>query len=181
SAERFTEWINSLGSDRDSDISKEKLKALFSIEGDRKLLASILTEPKEVKAIAKTVADKWNLPEMAIELKYENYIRDCLNNVPKKIDTVAFGRTIPNKNRPWLPSESDVPITTVFPDELLTLEKLFKGITHLRSTKELAEFYRKRPTLEKPRYLVSSGLFKHEKLTQAVTEIPLYERLKLKY
>lgn len=65
SAERFTEWINSLGSNRDSDISKEKLKALFSIEGDRKLLASILTEPKEVKAIAKTVADKWNLPEVS--------------------------------------------------------------------------------------------------------------------
>ncbi|XP_023305602.2 uncharacterized protein LOC111687396 [Lucilia cuprina] len=181
SAERFTEWINSLGSNRDSDISKEKLKALFSIEGDRTLLASILTEPKEVKAIAKTVADKWNLPEMAIELKYENYIRDRLKNVPKKINTVAFGRTIPVKDRPWMPADSDDPIATVYPEELLSLEKLFKGITHLRSTKELAEFYKKRPGLEKPRYLVSAGLFKSKTKTQAATEVPLYERLKLKY
>ncbi|KAM7348590.1 uncharacterized protein ACRADG_007864 [Cochliomyia hominivorax] len=181
SAERFTEWINSLGSNRDSDMSKEKLKALFSIEGDRKLLASILTEPKEVKAIAKTVADKWNLPEMAIELKYENYIRDRLKHVPKKINTVAFGRTIPVKDRPWLPGDYDEPIKTVYPEELLSLEKLFKGITHLRSTKELAEFYKKHPELEKPRYLVSAGLFKRKSKAQTVTEIPLYEKLKLKY
>lgn len=46
-------------------MSKEELKALFSIEADRKLLASIITEPKEVKAIAKTVADKWNMPEVS--------------------------------------------------------------------------------------------------------------------
>lgn len=118
---------------------------------------------------------------MAIELKYENYIRNRLKNVPKKINTVAFGRTIPVKDRPWLPSDSDEPITTVFPDDLLSLEKLFKGITHLRSTKELAEFYRKHSNLEKPRYLVNAGLFKHKKTAQAVTEVPLYERLKLKY
>lgn len=118
---------------------------------------------------------------MAIELKYENYIRHRLKNVPKKINTVAFGRTIPVKDRPWLPSDYDEPIATVYPEELLSLEKLFKGITHLRSTKELAEFYKKRPNLEKPRYLVSAGLFKKKAKTQTVTEVPLYERLKLKY
>lgn len=118
---------------------------------------------------------------MAIELKYENYIKDSLKNVPKKVNTVAFGRTIPMKDRPWLPSDKDEPITTVYPEELLSLEKLFKGITHLRSTKELAEFYKKRPSLEKPSYLVASGLFKRKAKTQAVMEVPLYERLKLKY
>ncbi|XP_005191645.1 uncharacterized protein LOC101901116 [Musca domestica] len=181
SAERFTTWINSLGSNRDSDISKEKLKALFSIEGERKLLASIVTEPKEVKAIAKTVADKWNVPEMAIELKYENYIKNRLKNVPKKIITVAFGRTIPVKDRPWQPSEFDEPIHTVFPDELLTMEKLFKGITHLRSTKLLVDFYKEQNELVRPYYLVKSGMFREKTKAQTVTEVPLYERLKLKY
>lgn len=41
------------------------IKALFSIEGERQLLSSIIIEPKEVKAIAKTVADKWHLPEVS--------------------------------------------------------------------------------------------------------------------
>ncbi|XP_073827921.1 uncharacterized protein [Musca autumnalis] len=181
SAERFTTWINSLGSNRDSDISKEQLKALFSIEGDRKLLASIMIEPKEVKAIAKTVADKWNVPEMAIELKYENYIKNRLKNVPKKIVTVAFGRTVPVKERPWQPSEYDEPIQTVFPEELLTMEKLFKGITHLRSTKLLVDFYKQQKDLERPYYLVKSGLFREKTKAQTTTEVPLYERLKLKY
>ncbi|XP_061392304.1 uncharacterized protein LOC133327783 [Musca vetustissima] len=181
SAERFTTWINSLGSNRDSDISKEKLKALFSIEGERRLLASIITEPKEVKAIAKTVADKWNVPEMAIELKYENYIKNRLKNVPKKIVTVAFGRTIPVKDRPWQPSEFDEPIQTVFPDELLTMEKLFKGITHLRSTKLLVDFYKQQNELPRPHYLVKSGMFREKTKAQTATEVPLYERLKLKY
>ncbi|XP_075155797.1 uncharacterized protein LOC142229143 [Haematobia irritans] len=181
SAERFTTWINSLGSDRESDITKEKLKALFSIEGERNLLASIITDPREVRAIAKTVADRWNMPEMAIELKYENYIKNRLKNVPKKIVTVAFGRTIPVKDRPWQPSDADEPITTVYPDELLSLEKLFKGITHLRSTKMLVDFYKNRNDLERPYYLVQSGLFKEKAKTQTSAEVPLYERLKLKY
>uniref|UniRef100_A0A1I8Q8V4 Uncharacterized protein n=1 Tax=Stomoxys calcitrans TaxID=35570 RepID=A0A1I8Q8V4_STOCA len=181
SAERFTTWINTLGSNKDSDISKEKLKALFSIEGERSLLASIITDPKELKAIAKCVADKLNKPEMAIELKYENYIKNRFKNVPKKIVTVAFGRTIPLRDRPWQPSEFDEPITTVFPDELITLEKLFKGITHLRSTNMLVDFYKKESNLERPYYLVKSGLFKERAKTQTVTEVPLYERLKLKY
>lgn len=118
---------------------------------------------------------------MAIELKYENYMKNRLKNVPKKIITVAFGRTIPVKDRPWQPSEYDDPITTVYPEELLTLEKLFKGITHLRSTKLLSEFYKKQNTLERPPYLVKSGMFREKTKTQAVTEVPLYERLKLKY
>uniref|UniRef100_A0A1B0AHU0 Uncharacterized protein n=1 Tax=Glossina pallidipes TaxID=7398 RepID=A0A1B0AHU0_GLOPL len=181
SAERFTEWLNSLGSSNQSDITKEKLKSFFSIEGDRKLLASIITEPKEVKAIAKTVADKWNLPEMALELKYEKYIKDRLQKVATTIIKVAFGRTVPMKDRPWLPSENDTLIRTAYPQELLTFEKLFKGITHLRSTRALIDFYKKTPVLEKPQYLVVNGHFKDKEEAAARGEVPLYERLKLKY
>lgn len=199
--------MNSLGSSNQSDITKEKLKSFFSIEGDRKLLASIITEPKEVKAIAKTVADKWNLPEvnshnsipffffvfnlyildvflhiqMALELKYEKYIRDRLQKVPKTIIKVAFGRTVPMKDRPWLPSENDTLIRTAYPEELLTFEKLFKGITHLRSTRALIDFYKKTPVLHKPKYLVVNGHFKDKEEAAARREVPLYERLKLKY
>uniref|UniRef100_A0A1A9WCH2 Uncharacterized protein n=1 Tax=Glossina brevipalpis TaxID=37001 RepID=A0A1A9WCH2_9MUSC len=181
SAERFTEWLNSLGSGNQSYITKEKLKSFFSIEGDRKLLASIITEPKEVKAIAKTVADKWNLPEMALELKYEQYIRDRFQNIPKSIIKVAFGRTVPMKDRPWLPSENDTLIRSAFPQELLTFEKLFKGITHLRSTRALVDFYKKTAVLERPQYLVVNGHFKGKQQAATTGEVPLYELLKLKY
>ncbi|XP_011197480.2 uncharacterized protein LOC105222017 [Bactrocera dorsalis] len=181
SAERFTEWLNSVSNNRETDISKAQLKSLFSIEGDRRLLASIQTEPKEVKAIAKAVADKWNLPEMAIELKYENYIKDLLKNVPKKVIKVAFGRTVPYEERPWVPMDRDRLITTVFPDELLSGAKLFKGIGHLRSVKTLKEFYQQRPHLKRPKYLEKTGLFRKTKKLATKQEIPLYELLKLEY
>ncbi|XP_053947542.1 uncharacterized protein LOC128856273 [Anastrepha ludens] len=181
SAERFTEWLNSLGSNREADITNAQLKSLFSIEGDRRLLASIQIEPKEVKAIAKAVADKWNLPEMAIELKYEDYIQELLWDVPKKVITVAFGRTVPYEERPWIPMARDQPITTVFPDDILSCSKLFKGIGHLRSVKKLIEFYRNRPHLRRPKYLEKSGLFNWREKATTKQEIPLYELLKLEY
>lgn len=118
---------------------------------------------------------------MAIELKYEKYIQDCLKNVQKKVNTVAFGRTIPVKQRPWIPHETDTLITTAYPEELLSFEKLFKGITHLRSTGTLINFYKKHPKLMKPKYLVDSGCFKDKLQETAQAEVPLYERLQLKY
>lgn len=45
-------------------MTPEKVKNLFSIKGDRTLLASVKTDPKEVNAIAQTVADKWNKPHV---------------------------------------------------------------------------------------------------------------------
>lgn len=46
-------------------MTPEKVKNLFSIKGDRTLLASVKTDPKEVNAIAQTVADKWNKPHVS--------------------------------------------------------------------------------------------------------------------
>jgi len=48
----------------ESNLTPEKVKNLFSIKGDRTLLASVKTDPKEVNAIAQTVADKWNKPHV---------------------------------------------------------------------------------------------------------------------
>ncbi|XP_067640746.1 uncharacterized protein [Eurosta solidaginis] len=181
SAERFTEWLNSLSSNHESDISKAQLKALFSIEGGRKTLPSTQTEPKEIKAIAKAVEDKLNSPEVAIELNYEHNFKELLNNVQKEAITVAFGRTVPYRDRPFSPLAREKPIKTVFPDELLSGEKLFKGIGHLRSVKALIEFYRENTHLARPSYLEKSGLFKMKEITTTKQEIPLYELLKLEY
>lgn len=49
----------------DTSMTPEKVKNLFSIKGDPTLLASVKTDPKEVNAIAQTVADKWNKPHVS--------------------------------------------------------------------------------------------------------------------
>lgn len=50
-------------------MTPEKVKNLFSIKGDRTLLASVKTDPKEVNAIAQTVADKWNKPHVSSHIE----------------------------------------------------------------------------------------------------------------
>ncbi|XP_017090374.2 uncharacterized protein [Drosophila bipectinata] len=180
SAERFVEWLNSFGT-VESNLTPEKVKNLFSIKGDRTLLASVKTDPKEVNAIAQTVADKWNKPHMAIELKYEKHINDHAARVNQKPILSAFGRTVPLKDRPWLKRSSDTAIKTVYPEELLTREKIFKGITHLRSTTALIDFYLANPSLERPQYLLQSGDFEESSASESVAEVPLYELLGLRY
>ncbi|KAH8340993.1 uncharacterized protein [Drosophila kikkawai] len=180
SAERFVEWLNSFGT-LESNLTPDKVKNLFSIKGDRTLLASVKTDPKEVNAIAQTVADKWNKPHMAIELKYEKHINDHASRVNQKPILSAFGRTVPVKDRPWLKRSNDTAIKTVYPEELLTREKIFKGITHLRSTTALIDFYLANPSLERPQYLLQSGDFEESSTSESVLEVPLYELLGLRY
>ncbi|XP_039494301.1 uncharacterized protein LOC120453601 [Drosophila santomea] len=180
SAERFVEWLNSFGT-LESNLTPEKVKNLFSIKGDRTLLASVKTDPKEVNAIAQTVADKWNKPHMAIELKYEKHINDQASRVNQKPLLSAFGRTVPLKDRPWLKRPGDTAIKTVYPEDLLTREKIFKGITHLRSTTALIDFYLAHPELERPQYLLQSGDFEESSASESVAEVPLYELLGLRY
>ncbi|XP_030378265.1 uncharacterized protein LOC115626895 [Scaptodrosophila lebanonensis] len=180
SAERFVEWLNSIGT-LDTGMTPKKIKSLFDIKGDRTLLASIKTDPKEVNAIAATVAQKWNKPEMAIELKYEKHINDHATRVCEKPMLSAFGRTVPMKERPWMKRSTDTFIETVFPEELLTRQKLFKGITHLRSTSILLEFYQNYPKLPFPVYLKDCSDLELVSLEDSNTELPLYEFLGVRY
>ncbi|XP_034118082.1 uncharacterized protein LOC132795677 [Drosophila nasuta] len=180
SAERFIHWLNSIGT-MDTSMTPEKVKNLFSIKGDRTLLASVKTDPKEVNAIAQTVADKWNKPHMAIELKYEKHINDHAMRISEKPLLSAFGRTVPLKERPWVKRSGDKVIETVYPNDLLTREKIFKGITHLRSTTALIDFYLNNPKLARPLYLLQGGDFQEMSTSESVVEVPLYEYLGLRY
>lgn len=180
SAERFVEWLNAIGSG-DATMTPSKVKNLFSIKGDRTLLASVKTDPKEVNAIAKTVADKWNKPHMAIELKYEKHINDHATRPYQKPMLSSFGRTVPLRDRPWVKRSGDTVIETVYPEELLSREKIFKGITHLRSTSALIDFYIANPSLPRPRYLLEGGDFEVKGHNETRDEIPLYEHLGLRY
>lgn len=179
-AERFSEWINQIGSDRTLDISKDLLKSLFSVEGGMEWMAGVHIEPKQVHAVPATVAERWDIPDMAIELKLEDYLEEIRNYKPKKINKIAFGRNIPHELIPWVPMEMDSSIQPVFPEDLLTKKTLFKGIGHLRSTNLLKDFYMRRPKLERPKYLEDTGYFKKKVgKTTSKADVPLYDLLEI--
>lgn len=179
-AERFSEWINQIGSDRSLDISKDLLKSLFSVEGGMAWMTGVHIEPKQVHAVPSTVAERWDIPDMAIELKLEDYLEETRNYKPKKINKIAFGRSIPHELIPWVPTEMDSCIQPVFPEDLLTRKTLFKGIGHLRSTNLLKEFYLKRPHLERPKFLEDTGYFKRGSSKQSSkANVPLYDLLEI--
>ncbi|XP_037936128.1 uncharacterized protein LOC119670084 [Teleopsis dalmanni] len=181
-AERFCDWLNSIGTPNlETALTKENLKTLFAIEADKTFLATIQTNPKHIKALPKTVATKLNLPESTLEYKYNKAIKDRLEEIPEKYSAVAFGRTIPVSQRPWLPTTRREPITTTFPEDIASFSKLFKGINHLSTTQKLVDFYKERPHLEKPAYLVKIGEFERQQGVVEREGIPLYTKLKLKY
>lgn len=63
-AQDFTDWINRLATDSQSNITKELIKELFPIglEGDAS--KAMYIEPKEIKALPNEIATDWGLNEV---------------------------------------------------------------------------------------------------------------------
>lgn len=64
-AQDFTDWINRLATDSQSNITKELIKELFPIglEGDAS--KAMYIEPKEIKALPNEIATDWGLNEVS--------------------------------------------------------------------------------------------------------------------
>ncbi|XP_037938845.1 uncharacterized protein LOC119671983 [Teleopsis dalmanni] len=180
-AEKFIAWFNNIGSQRDI-MTVEKIKQLFAIEAERFFIQSIYIEPKEIKSIAKNVAERWNMPELAVETQFLQYLEDRKNYVPPNIPKVAFGRSRPLNELPWVQHKKDIPVKTCFSDLILSYRIVFAGITHLSTVKLLVDFYKLRPHLEVPEYLLKCGVFEEvEEKVEVRVGKPLYETLHLKY
>lgn len=95
------------------------------------------------------------------------------DKLPKKY--VAFGRTLPVNLRRPQPGADVNPLKPIFPEELKSMEVLFKGITHLRATKLLAQHFKDNPNLRKPKYLIDEGVFNETEVLDDSQHVPLYE------
>ncbi|XP_035795564.1 uncharacterized protein LOC118468644 [Anopheles albimanus] len=160
-AQDFAEWLNGLGAEK-SNITKDIIKQLFSIEIEEEIARAIRVETREVRAIPTEAAHHWHLDHMALQRRIAQVMRADRRAARRTRERhVAFGRTLPRELRAGAPERGATTdgILPDFPDDLRTLKALFKDIRHLRSVRYLIEHLRDRTDIQRPRYLVEQGLF----------------------
>ncbi|XP_055371521.1 uncharacterized protein LOC129605653 [Condylostylus longicornis] len=179
-AENFCLWLNTLGRDRENDITKEYLRSLFSIEENEKLLKSIQQDPKKPKTI-KDALQGAKLLKISEVVKMQTSAKGWKKkSAPPQDIKVAFGRTLPAYLRHFKQEDiEDLVIEQAFPLELRTRQVLFEGIGNLRSTQALIKYYLKNPHLKRPQYLVDNGFFEKAEKEALIEEkdMALYKLL----
>uniref|UniRef100_A0A182QZL3 Solute-binding protein family 3/N-terminal domain-containing protein n=1 Tax=Anopheles farauti TaxID=69004 RepID=A0A182QZL3_9DIPT len=174
--EDFVNWLNGLGVER-STLTTDVVRELFSIGPADETSRALNIAPKEIRAVPEEVAKEWHLPQLALENRIAQQLdRDrMLAGVATK--RTAFGRNLPHHLRcGWTPDASGSGdfARPDFPDDLMSLKRLFHDIWHLRSVKYLVDYLAMRPTLPKPRFLVEKGLFERQ---DALGVVPFYRKV----
>ncbi|CAO1323739.1 unnamed protein product [Diamesa hyperborea] len=158
-AEHFACWLKDL--DEESNINKEFVKQLFSIQVEGDASKALNVYPKEISVIPHEVAKILNLPELSIQnnvTKIKNQDRKLRNRKPQ---TIAFGRLLPPALRRTKFNEDlfDELYKINCPIELRSLQNVFDSILHLKSTKALVAHLKAKPELPRSKYLIDHNMF----------------------
>lgn len=164
-AEHFAIWLKQM--DDESNINKEFVKQLFSIEVESDASKALYVNPKEISIIPHEVSKILNLPKLSIQnnvikaSKKDKSLRD------KQSRTVAFGRVLPKSMRRNKFNEDlfDELYTINCPQDLRSLKIVFESILHLRSTRALVAHLKSNPELPRAKFLADNNLF-HNKIVQ---------------
>lgn len=164
---------------RRSNINKEFVKQLFSIEVESDASKALHVEPKQIAVIPHDVAKMLNLPSRSIQnnvIKMSKQDRKMRNLKPH---TVAFGRTLPQSLRRNKFNEElyDKNYKIHCPAELRSLQIVFDSILHLGSTRALVEHLKLNPELPRPKFLVDNKLFDVKTTLKQKQQTPLWSRL----
>lgn len=173
-AEHFAVWLKQM--DDESNINKEFVKQLFSIQVEGDASKALYVEPKEISVIPHEVSKAMNLPTLSIQ----NNLIKATNKDKKlrmrKTKIVAFGRGLPQSLRVEKFNENlyDEMYEINCPPDLQSLKPVFESILHLRSTRELIEYLKNHPELPRAKYLVDHKLFEKSSQKSEKTEKPLW-------
>lgn len=158
-AEHFAIWLKQM--DDESNINKEFVKQLFSIEVESDASKAVYVEPKEISVIPHEVSKMLNLPKLSIQnnvIKVTKNDKKLRNREPR---TVAFGRLLPLSMRRSKFNEDlfDELYTISCPPDLRSLKIVFESILHLRSTRALVEHLKMNAELPRAKYLIDHNMF----------------------
>ena len=158
-ADHFAVWLKQM--DDESNINREFVKQLFSIEIEADASKALYVEPKEVSVIPHEVAKLLKLPQMSIQNNVIKMTRKDRKHRDQKPQTVAFGRLLPLELRRNKFNEDlfDDLYKIYCPPDLQSLKIVFESILHLRSTRALVEHLKENPELPRAKYLVDHNMF----------------------
>jgi hypothetical protein len=158
-ADHFAVWLKQM--DDESNINKEFVKQLFSIEVEADASKAVYVEPKEMHCLPHDCANHLKLPELSIQNKAIKLLKKDKQRRNQKPQTVAFGRLLPPELRKTKFNEDlfENLYKIHCPSELRSLKIVFESILHLRSTRSLVEHLKENPDLPRAKYLVDHNMF----------------------
>lgn len=175
-ADHFAVWLKQM--DDESNINKEFVKQLFSIEIEADASKALYVEPKEISVIPHEVSKLLKLPKMSIQNNVIEMTRRDRKHRDQKPQTIAFGRLLPLSMRRNKFNEDlfDDLYKIHCPPDLQSLKIVFESILHLRSTRALVEHLKENPDLPRAKYLVDHNMFESSKTTlkSQKQQVPLW-------
>lgn len=162
-ADHFAVWLKQM--DDESNINKEFVKQLFSIEVEADASKALYVDPKQVSVIPHETAKTLQLPQMSIQNNVIKMTRRDRKLRDQKPQTVAFGRLLPLSMRRNKFNEDlfDDLYKIHCPPDLRSLKIVFESILHLRSTRALVDHLKTNPELPRAKYLIEHNMFESSK------------------
>lgn len=158
-ADHFAVWLKQM--DDESNINKEFVKQLFSIEVESDASKALFVEPKEISVIPHEVSKVIKMPKLSVQNNVIEMSKRDRRLRGRKPQMVAFGRLLPKSIRRGRFNEDlfDDLYTTNCPEDLRSLKIVFESILNLSSTKALVDHLKQNPELPRAKYLEDNNMF----------------------
>ncbi|KAL1513439.1 hypothetical protein ABEB36_002850 [Hypothenemus hampei] len=160
-AKDFINWLKGLYGDEQFSLSVESVIQMFEIKFHADSATSLKVYIRELPAVPRRVAEKQHLLSKAKRSVLRHEIAKDVKAGQKKTAYTGFGTHLPpemqvrppaeNYYRKWISCDR-------VPEKLVTMAKVWEGITHLKSTRAFCKFLIDRPEISPPKYLHDCGM-----------------------
>lgn len=145
----FAIWLKQM--DEESNINKEFVKELFSIEIEGDASKALIIEPKELSFVPHEVSKMLNLQELSIQCNVINILEK-----DSKLKMINLGRN-PSKATGDYRSNERCNIKDQMSD-IYSLKFVFQSILHLRATGALMKLLETNPDFPRAKYLLKNNV-----------------------
>ncbi|CAH0560880.1 unnamed protein product [Brassicogethes aeneus] len=170
----FIAWMKEINQDYNITLTPENLMSMFEIGSQNTLAKTLDMKMKEIPTLPPKIALSKKMPHLSNNAKLAKEIRLDIVASKRQPRIFAFSSRLPAEEliRPQL---SDIAAkwhkSENVREDIVSMEVVWKGITHLRSTKEFSNYLQTaKPHVPHPEYLVRKGVFERLSGSDASSE-----------
>ncbi|KAK9870949.1 hypothetical protein WA026_009910 [Henosepilachna vigintioctopunctata] len=160
-AEQFVKWLHQMGGESPSNLTVATIISMFEIGFNTHAAKSLSVRLKELPTVTDLMAKKRNVPQMAKRASLLRQIHRDIEANKQKPRRIAFGKYLPSYMQK-VPNKEDIAKKWLecqnVPTNLKTMQTVWEGITHLRSTRAYCEWLVNHPEITPPEFLVENNM-----------------------
>ncbi|XP_022905638.1 uncharacterized protein [Onthophagus taurus] len=177
-ARNFHNWLKSLSEEGTSSLDKETIMSMFQIGFNYHAANSVYIKVKEMPAVTDTIAISRDLPEASVRANLHKHLTRDLKAYNTKEKQCAFGTMLPLELRSMPPKDDFADKwfgCKRVPPELASMEAVWGGIEHLRSTRAFCTWLLNHPDIPPPEYLEAKGMLNRKFLSKPLSNEDLMD------